>query len=275
MTGGPIQRTIAEWRFLTSMSNLFDLSGRVAVVVGATSGLGRAIAIGLAQHGADVVPSGRRKELVESACEQIKAMDRRTLVHPANVHDRQSIDKLRDTVLKHLGRVDILVNAAGNVIRQPTISASEEEWSSVLDTHLNGALRACQSFYEPLKASGHGRIINIASLSSFAAFHQVAAYSAAKTAILSLTRSLACEWAKDGIRVNAIAPGVFPTDLNRDVIMGTARGREMLMRTPMGRFGQPEELIGTAVLLASDGASFLTGQCIAVDGGYLALGVNS
>ena len=257
------------------MANLFDLSGRVAVVVGATSGLGRAIAIGLAQHGADVVPSGRRKELVESACEEIKALGRRTLVHPANVHDRHSIDALRDVVLKHLGRVDILVNAAGNVIRQPTIEVSEEQWSSVLDTHLSGALRACQSFYEPLKASGRGRIINIASLSSFTAFYQVAAYSAAKTAIVSLTRTLACEWAKEGIRVNAIAPGVFPTDLNRSTIMGTPRGQELLMRTPMGRFGQPEELVGTAVLLASDGASFLTGQCIAVDGGYLALGVNS
>ena len=257
------------------MANLFDLSGRVAVVVGATSGLGRALAIGLAQHGADVVPSGRRKELVESACAEIKTMGRRTLVHPANVHDRQSIDALRDVVLKHLGRVDILVNAAGNVIRQPTTEVSEEQWSSVLDTHLSGALRTCQSFYASLKASGHGRIINIASLSSFTAFYQVAAYSAAKTAIVSLTRTLACEWAKDGIRVNAIAPGVFPTDLNRSTIMGTPRGQELLMRTPMGRFGEPEELVGTAVLLASDGASFLTGQCIAVDGGYLALGVGS
>jgi len=191
------------------------------------------------------------------------------------VHERHSIDALRDTVLKHLGRVDILVNAAGNVIRKPILAISEDQWSSVLDTHLNGALRACQSFYEPLKASGRGRIINIASLSSFAAFHEVAAYSAAKSAMVSLTRSMACEWAQDGIRVNAIAPGVFPTDLNRSVILGTPRGRELLMRTPMGRFGQPEELVGAAVLLASDGASFLTGQCIIVDGGYLALGVNS
>jgi len=167
------------------------------------------------------------------------------------------------------------VNAAGNVIRKPILAISEDQWSAVLDTHLNGALRACQSFYEPLKASGRGRIINIASLSSFAAFHEVAAYSAAKSAMVSLTRSMACEWAQDGIRVNAIAPGVFPTDLNRSVILGTPRGRELLMRTPMGRFGQPEELVGAAVLLASDGASFLTGQCIIVDGGYLALGVNS
>ncbi len=257
------------------MASLFDLSGRVAVVLGATSGLGRAIAIGLAQHGADVVPSGRRKELVESACKEIEAAGRKTMIQTSDVQDRKSIDALRDAVLARFGRVDILVNAAGNVIRQPTITVSEEQWSSILDTHLNGALRACQSFYEPLKAGGHGRIVNIASLSSFVAFYQVASYSAAKTAIVSFTRSLACEWAKDGIRVNAIAPGVFPTDLNRATIMGTPRGRELLMRTPMGRFGQPEELVGAAVLLASDGASFLTGQCIAVDGGYLALGVNS
>jgi len=257
------------------MANLFDLSGRVAVVVGATSGLGRAIAIGLAEHGADVVPSGRRKELIESACQAVEAAGRKTLRQTADAQDRTSIDALRDAVLASFGRVDILVNAAGNVIRKPILAISEDQWSSVLDTHLNGALRACQSFYEPLKASGRGRIINIASLSSFAAFHEVAAYSAAKSAMVSLTRSMACEWAQDGIRVNAIAPGVFPTDLNRSVILGTPRGRELLMRTPMGRFGQPEELVGAAVLLASDGASFLTGQCIIVDGGYLALGVNS
>jgi NAD(P)-dependent dehydrogenase (short-subunit alcohol dehydrogenase family) len=143
-----------------------------------------------------------------------------------------------------------------------------------VDTHLNGTMRACQTFYEPLKASGHGRIVNIASLASYRAFFQVAAYSAAKAGILSLTQSLACEWAKDGIIVNAIAPGVFPTDLNRETIMGTPRGKELLMRTPMRRFGRPEELVGAAVLLASDGASFLTGQCIGVDGGFLASGVN-
>ena len=135
-------------------------------------------------------------------------------------------------------------------------------------------LRACQSFYEPLKQSGRGRIINIASLGSFRAFYQVAAYAASKTAVLSLTRSLGCEWARDGICVNAIVPGVFPTDLNIKLIVGTPRGDEMLMRTPMGRFGKPEEIVGAAILLASDGARFITGQTIVVDGGYLASGVN-
>lgn len=144
-----------------------------------------------------------------------------------------------------------------------------------MDTNLTGALRACQSFYQALRDSGRGRVINVASLGSFLAFHQVAAYCAAKTALLSLTRSLACEWARDGISVNAIAPGVFPTELNEELVDSTPRGQELLMRTPMRRFGKMEELVGLAVLLASDGASFLTGQCIAVDGGFLASGVNS
>lgn len=257
------------------MPNVLDLNDRVAVVIGATSGIGRALAIGLAQHGADVVPSGRRSELLKEACREIEASGRRTFVHAVDATDRQSIDALRDAVLERFGRVDILLNAAGYALRKPLLAIAEQEWDSMLNTNLTGVLRACQSFYEPLKASGRGRVINIASLSSFLAFYQAAAYSASKSGLLSLTRSLACEWARDGICVNAIAPGVFRTDLNREFITGTPRGSEMLMRTPMARFGKPEELVGAAVLLASDGASFLTGQCIAVDGGYLASGVNS
>ncbi len=239
------------------MLQSLDLTGRVAVVIGGTSGLGQAVAHALAAQGASVTTAGRRSE-----------------THPVDVGDRHSIDHLRDTVLKDHGHIDVLVNAAGITFRSPTATMPEDKWSALLDTHLNGTLRACQSFYEPLKSSGHGRIINFGSLTSYLAFHEVAAYAAAKSAILGLTRSLACEWAKDGICVNAIAPGVFPTELNRKLIMGTPRGNELLMRTPMARFGQPEEIAGLAVLLASDAASFLTGQCIAVDGGFLASGVN-
>jgi NAD(P)-dependent dehydrogenase (short-subunit alcohol dehydrogenase family) len=257
------------------MRNSLDLSDRVAVVIGATSGLGRAIAIGLAAHGADVIPTGRRAELVDEVCHEIEAAGRRTLRQPTDVTKRQSIDTLRDKAMERFGRVDILVNAAGFTFRQPTIQVCEEQWSTMIDTNLNGSVRSCQSFYEALKASGRGRIINVVSLGSFLAFHEVAAYCASKTALLSLTRSLACEWARDGISVNAIAPGVFPTEMNTGMISGTPRGQELLERTPMGRFGKPEELIGVAVLLASDAASFLTGQCIAVDGGFLASGVNS
>jgi len=253
------------------MRNCLDLSGRVAVVIGATSGLGRAIAIGLAEHGAQVVPTGRRRQQVDEVCCLVGT----TVRLVTDVTDRGSIEALRDAVLAAFGRVDILVNAAGYTLKQPAVEIREDQWTGIFDTNLNGALRACQVFYDPLKASGKGRVINIASLSSFLAFRDVAAYSASKTALLSLTRSLACEWACDGIPVNAIVPGVFPTEMNKALIQGSERGKELLMRTPMARVGRPEELVGAAVLLASDGASFITGQAIAVDGGYLASGVNS
>jgi NAD(P)-dependent dehydrogenase (short-subunit alcohol dehydrogenase family) len=257
------------------MPHCLDLSRRVAVVLGGTSGIGRAIAVGLAEQGADVVPTGRRADRIEEVCAVVEAMGHRTLRQVTDIRDRQSIDTLRDTILKEFGRVDILVNAAGFTFRQPTIQLCEEQLASILDTNLTGALRACQSFYEALKASGRGRVINIASLGSYVAFYEVAAYCATKTALLSLTRSLACEWAQDGISVNAIAPGIFPTEMTTGIVTGTARGQELLKRTPMGRFGNVEELAGAAVLLASDGASFITGQCITVDGGFLASGVNS
>lgn len=257
------------------MPSCFDLSSRVAVVIGGTSGIGRAIALGLAEQGAEVVPTGRRSNLIEEVCTAVEAMGRRTLRQLTDVRDRQSVDSLRDTILQKFGRIDILVNAAGFTFRQPTIDLREEQFSSILDTNLTGALRSCQSFYEALKASRNGRVINIASLSSFVAFYEVTAYCASKTALLSLTRSLACEWAEDGISVNAIAPGIFPTEMTTGIITGTPRGQELLTRTPMRRFGTPDELVGAAVLLASDGASFITGQCIVVDGGFLASGVNS
>jgi NAD(P)-dependent dehydrogenase (short-subunit alcohol dehydrogenase family) len=257
------------------MQNSLDLTHRTAVVIGATSGLGRALALGLARHGVNVVPSGRREEHLEEVCREVEAAGVGTLHQPADVRDRQSLDVLRDAVLERFGQIHILVNAAGYTSKQPTATMPEDQWSCLIDTNLNGALRACQSFYGALKESGRGRVINVASLGSFLAFHQVAAYCAAKAGLLSLTRSLACEWAEDGISVNAIAPGVFPSDLNSDILLDTPRGQEILMRTPMKRFGCPEELVGVAVLLASDAASFLTGQCIAVDGGYLASGVNS
>jgi NAD(P)-dependent dehydrogenase (short-subunit alcohol dehydrogenase family) len=252
-----------------------DLTDRVAVVIGATSGIGRTLAIGLACHGAHVVPTGRRGAAVEVVCREIEMAGRRTLCQATDIANRKSIEELRDRVMEHFGRVDILVNAAGITFRKPTLEVAEDEWEKLFDTNLTGVLRTCQSFHAPLKASGRGRIVNIASLGSFLAFNEVAAYCAAKSGLLSLTRSLACEWARDGVSVNAIAPGIFPTEMNEDLVSGTARGREMLMRTPIRRFGKPEELVGVAVLLASEAASFLTGQCITVDGGYLASGVNS
>lgn len=255
--------------------NCLDLSGRVAVVFGGTSGLGRDIAIGLAEHGADVVPGGRRENLLQQTCQEIEKLGRRTLRQVVDVTERPSIQRFRNSVQNQLDRIDILVNAAGTTFRKPTIEIEDSDWDGLFKTNLTGVLHACQEFYKPLKASGAGRIINIASLGSYLAFHEVATYCATKAAVLSLTRNLACEWAKDGISVNAIAPGVFPTELNSHLLRGTKRGEEILLRTPMGRFGNPREVIGAAVLLASDGASFITGHCLAVDGGYLASGVNS
>jgi NAD(P)-dependent dehydrogenase (short-subunit alcohol dehydrogenase family) len=256
----------------------FGLLDKIAVVTGASQGIGRAIALGLAQAGAHLVLAKypeKRQDEIRAVQTEIEALGRRAIIVQTDVAEVDQVRALMDKTKETFGRIDILVNAAGYTFKQATVEVSEAQWSALFDTNLNGALRACQSFYEPLKSSGRGRIINIASLSSFLAFREVAAYSASKTALLSLTRSLACEWARDGISVNAIIPGVFPTEMNSALIMGSPRGQELLMRTPMGRFGKAEELVGAAVLLASDGAAFITGQSIAVDGGYLASGVNS
>jgi len=255
-------------------TNLFSLEGKVAVITGGTSGIGRALSLGLADAGADVIATARRQEQVDETAVAIEHRGRQTLRLSSDVCDRASLERLLAAVLDRFGKVDILINCAGKIKRSPTLSVPEEEWASILDTNLTGTLRACQVFGKPMLERGYGRIINIASLNSFVALTEVAAYAASKAGVASLTRSLAVEWSKKGVTVNAIAPGVFRTDLNADLLDSTPRGRELLMRTPMGRFGKTEELVGAAIYLASDVASFVTGQTLVVDGGFLASGVN-
>jgi NAD(P)-dependent dehydrogenase (short-subunit alcohol dehydrogenase family) len=251
-----------------------ELTGKTAVVVGGTSGIGRAIAHALAEAGADVVATSRRMEQVEAAANEIEERGRRSLRVASDVSNSDSLQSALDACLAAFGKVDILVNSAGRTKRAPTIDFPEADWAAILDTNLTGTLRACQIFGRHMIERKYGRIINIASLSSFVALHEVAAYSASKAAVASLTKSLAVEWAAHGVNINAIAPGVFRTALNQTLLDQTERGREFLLRTPMKRFGHVEELAGAAVFLASDAASFVTGEVLVVDGGFLASGVN-
>ena len=252
----------------------FDLSGKSAVVIGGTSGIGHALALGLAEAGADVAPTSRRSDLVAQTASEIEALGRRSLRCTSDVQDRSSLAGVLAQAIEAFGKVDILVNCAGRTRRAPTLDFPEEDWNAIVETNLTGTLRAAQVFGRHMLERGYGRIIHIASIASFVALFEVAAYAASTAAVACLTKSLALEWGPRGVCVNAIAPGVFPTDLNRSLLEGTARGHEFLARIPMKRFGDVNELCGAAVFLASDAASYVNGEVLVVDGGFLASGVN-
>ena len=253
---------------------LLDLKNKTAVVIGGTSGIGLALTRGLAQAGAEVVPTGRRAEQVRNAADEVVALGRRSFVQTCDVTDNPSLERLLQSVCNEFGSVQILVNCAGRTKRMPTLEFPESEWDAIFETNLKGTLRACRVFGRHMIEKGYGRIINIGSLSSFVGLHEVAAYGASKAGVASLTKTLAIEWARSGVCVNALVPGVLRTDLNAALLDGTERGREFLLRTPMKRFGQLDELAGAAVFLASDAASFVTGHLLVVDGGIMASGVN-
>lgn len=263
-------------------TDAFDLSGQVALVTGGASGLGKAVAQALVQHGAHVLIGSRTKEKVDEAVTDLRRATQTDDADPAepvvdgvslDVTSDESVDAAVRHCMDEFGRLDILVNFAGVIIKKPTFDLSVAEFRTVYESHVTGTYRCCLAAGHLMREQHAGSIINCASISSFFGLTEVTAYASAKTAIIGLTRNLAVEWAKFGIRTNAIAPGFIPTELNRKFLEGTDRGRRIIESTPMARFGTAEEVAGAAVYLASPAGRFVNGITITVDGGYAACGI--
>jgi NAD(P)-dependent dehydrogenase (short-subunit alcohol dehydrogenase family) len=245
----------------------FDLSGKVAVVIGGTSGIGRSIALGLAEAGADVVPVSRRPDKVRETASEIESKGRRSLAAAADATRREDVEKLAASVMKSFGRIDILVNSAGALWVGPFEEMPEGEYERVMNVNLKATVLTCQVFGKAMIKQKRGKIVNISSMAALWGQPDILPYCMSKGGVAQLTKSLAVEWAKYNIQVNDIAPGLFITPLTHDLFTEPAMNKRLREKTPMGRLGKLEELQGAAIFLASSGSDFVTGVTIRVDGG--------
>jgi len=253
-------------------SHRFSLTDQVALVIGGSSGIGRQIALGFQEAGARVAIVGKTPAKVEEVAHRLKAADAAASAYAADVTDFARLREIMAEVVVRQGKLDILVNSQGTTLLKPAEEFTDAEFDFIIDTNLKSVFFACTEAGRHMLGRGRGAIINLASVASYRGFQQTALYSMSKRGVLALTETLAAEWATRGIRVNGIAPGFFMTPLNRDR-MSPERKANALRRTPMGRFGEVDELVGAAIYLASPSASFVTGEIIRVDGGYLAAGL--
>lgn len=250
----------------------FGLDGRTALVIGGTSGIGLEIALGFQAAGARVVVASRDANKIDASVAKLKHKDARSVGYRVDASNLIEMRRFADQVWAEQGPIDILLNAQGTTVIKPALEFSESEYALVMRTNIDGVFWACIEFGRRMVEHGSGNIVNIGSLSSFRGWPGSSVYAMTKSAVVSLTQSLAAEWASTGVRVNAIAPGFFMTPLNQDK-MSDARKALAIARTPMGRFGQLSELVGAAVYLASPAAGYTTGATISVDGGFLASGL--
>ena len=250
-------------------AGLFSLEGRRALVTGASRGLGAAIAAGLAEAGADVAVHGQATS-TEATCARVRAAGRRALPLAGDLGDASVPDRLVRETLQGLGGLDVLVNNAGLIRRGPAVETTDEDWETVLEVDLGGVFRLCRAAGRHMLERGSGKIVNIASLLSFQGGIRVPAYTAAKSAVAGLTRALANEWAPRGIGVNAIAPGYMVTDNTEALRNDPERSRQILERIPAGRWGEPRDIVGAALFLASAASDYVSGHVLVVDGGWMA-----
>lgn len=255
------------------MYDKFKLDGQIALVTGGSRGIGRAIAIGLAECGADVAILSRDTDKSGEVLEKIKQIGKKSIAISCDISKISDINEKVDYIFEEFGAINILVNSAGRHVKVPSFEMTESQWDEVFNTNIKGLFWVCKSVGKGMVENGGGSIINIASINGLIPFPDILAYSTSKAGVIMLTKSLAGDWAKYGIRVNAIAPGVIPTDLNREALKTPGRKEAVMNKTPMGKLGMAEDIVGAAVYLASPASAFVTGETIVVDGGFLAKGI--